>query len=87
MIPLPGLTGWLLQCEGPWELGQQDPALRPSPLRPPRAPALPCPARSLPMHTSLAGPHQLTSVHCQQGCACCAPFSLLRLQALSSAAG
>lgn len=44
------------------------------------------PAAYLPVPTRLTGPHQPMSCHPKQGCACCALFSLLQQQNLSTAA-
>lgn len=45
------------------------------------------PAAYLPVHTSLTAPHQPTSCPSKVGRACCALFSLLQQQSLSTAAG
>lgn len=77
--PFLGLTECLLQCKGPWELGQHATT---NFLRSSIVSALPYPACSLPTHTSLTGPLQPASVHHKQGCSCHALFSLLQQQAL-----
>lgn len=86
--PLSGLAGCLLQCEGPWEQGSKLQCFiralwcHQQPLAWPALPSL-----QPTMHTSLAAPHHLTSVCHEQGRACCAPFSLLRQHAHTTAAG